>query len=94
MDEASSSVDQAADLFIQSSIRTHFKNTTVISIAHRVNTIADFDRIMVLDAGRLVEYDSPINLLNREDSLFKSLVDATGAANAQVVRTIAEKHLD
>ncbi|KAJ3117057.1 Multidrug resistance-associated protein 1, partial [Physocladia obscura] len=91
LDEASSSVDQAADLLIQSSIRTHFQTTTVISIAHRVNTITDFDRVMVLDMGRLAEYDTPINLLNC-NSLFKSLVDATGAANAKCVRSIAENH--
>ncbi|KAJ3009785.1 UNVERIFIED_CONTAM: hypothetical protein HDU68_002501 [Siphonaria sp. JEL0065] len=93
MDEASSSVDQAADLLIQSSIRTHFKETTVISIAHRVNTIADFDRIIVLDAGTLVEYDTPANLLQRENSVFKSLVDATGVANAAVVVSIANNHV-
>ncbi|KAJ3015942.1 UNVERIFIED_CONTAM: hypothetical protein HDU68_012501, partial [Siphonaria sp. JEL0065] len=92
MDEASSSVDQAADLLIQSSIRTHFKETTVISIAHRVNTIADFDRVLVLDAGKLVEYDTPANLLRTTTSLFKSLVEATGTANATVVASIAEDH--
>ncbi|KAI8622803.1 P-loop containing nucleoside triphosphate hydrolase protein [Chytriomyces sp. MP71] len=92
MDEASSSVDQAADLLIQSSIRTHFANTTVISIAHRVNSIADFDKVMVLDAGRLVEFDTPSNLLLREGGIFKSLVDATGFANATLVAEIANKH--
>ncbi|KAJ3110961.1 hypothetical protein HK100_002851 [Physocladia obscura] len=92
MDEASSSVDQAADLLIQSSIRTHFRETTVISIAHRVNTIADFDRIMVLDAGELIEFDSPSNLLHTESSLFKALVDATGPTNAALVVEIADKH--
>ncbi|KAJ3238679.1 Multidrug resistance-associated protein 1 [Chytriomyces hyalinus] len=94
MDEASSSVDQAADLLIQSSIRTHFKNTTVISIAHRVNSIADFDRILVLDAGSLVEFDTPAALLKRPDGVFKSLVDATGAANAAIVADIARKHVN
>ncbi|KAJ3277820.1 hypothetical protein HDU79_002121 [Rhizoclosmatium sp. JEL0117] len=93
MDEASSAVDQAADLLIQSSIHTHFKETTVISIAHRINTIASFDRIMVLDAGKLVEYDSPGNLLKQPESIFKSLVDATGTANAAVVTAIANHTL-
>ncbi|KAJ3248370.1 Multidrug resistance-associated protein 1 [Chytriomyces hyalinus] len=92
MDEASSSVDQAADLLIQASIRTHFKDTTVISIAHRVNSIADFDRIMVLDAGSLVEFDTPAALLERPGGVFKSLVDATGAANAAIVADIARRH--
>ncbi|KAJ3091186.1 Multidrug resistance-associated protein 4 [Physocladia obscura] len=82
----------AADLLIQSSIRTHFKGTTVISIAHRVNTIADFDRIMVLDAGELVEFDSPLNLLHTDGSLFKTLVDAIGSANAAMIAEIVKKH--
>ncbi|KAJ3241024.1 Canalicular multispecific organic anion transporter 1 [Chytriomyces hyalinus] len=93
MDEASSSVDQSADLLIQESIRSHFRDTTVISIAHRVNTIADFDRILVLDAGVLIEFDSPANLLQKSDGVFKSLVDATGCANAAQVASIAENHV-
>lgn len=48
MDEATASVDAEADILIQSSLKTHFKDTTVISIAHRLNTIADFDRVLVL----------------------------------------------
>ncbi|KAI8831863.1 P-loop containing nucleoside triphosphate hydrolase protein [Chytridium lagenaria] len=55
MDEASSSVDAAADALIQQSIVTHFSHATVISIAHRLNTVAGFDRVVVLDAGRVVE---------------------------------------
>ncbi|KAJ3407090.1 Canalicular multispecific organic anion transporter 1 [Chytriomyces hyalinus] len=93
MDEASSSVDQSADLLIQESIRSHFRDTTVISIAHRVNTIADFDRILVLDAGVLIEFDSPANLLQKPDGIFKSLVDATGSANATQVASIAGNHV-
>ncbi|KAJ3119501.1 hypothetical protein HK100_000285 [Physocladia obscura] len=56
----------------------------------RVNTIADFDRIMVLDAGELVEFDTPSNLLGKDGGLFKALVDATGPANAALVAEIAQ----
>ncbi|KAJ3108605.1 hypothetical protein HDU96_007467 [Phlyctochytrium bullatum] len=94
MDEASSAVDAGADALIQSTIKTHFKNSTVISIAHRLNTIADFDRIAVLDAGRLVEFDSPAALLRKspEESHFARLVEATGPSNAAVIREMAEEH--
>ncbi|TPX72096.1 hypothetical protein CcCBS67573_g05906 [Chytriomyces confervae] len=58
-----------------------------------VNTIADFDRILVLDAGVLIEFDSPANLLQKPDGIFKSLVDATGSANATQVASIAGNHV-
>ncbi|KAI8806740.1 P-loop containing nucleoside triphosphate hydrolase protein [Cladochytrium replicatum] len=89
MDEATASVDTKADKLIQESIETHFTETTVISIAHRLNTIAGFDRVMVLDGGNLIEFDSPHNLLQNPDSLFTGLVEATGKENAQVLRKIA-----
>lgn len=63
LDEATSNVDSSTDQLIQSTIRTAFKDCTVLTIAHRLNTIIDSDRIMVLDAGRLVEFDSPAALL-------------------------------
>lgn len=63
LDEATSNVDSSTDQLIQATIRTAFKECTVLTIAHRLNTIIDSDRIMVLDAGRLVEFDSPATLL-------------------------------
>ncbi|KAJ3210100.1 Multidrug resistance-associated protein 1 [Dinochytrium kinnereticum] len=92
MDEASSSVDAAADALIQSSIQSHFSDATVISIAHRLNTIADFDRVVVLDAGKMVEFDTPSNLLRNTGGHFRALVDATGPANAQLIQEIADDH--
>ncbi|KAJ3184929.1 hypothetical protein HDU85_001622 [Gaertneriomyces sp. JEL0708] len=89
MDEATAAVDADADKRIQQSITTTFKNTTVISIAHRLNTIAGFDRVLVLDEGRAVECDAPWTLLQKERSVFAELVEATGAANAAAVREMA-----
>ncbi|KAJ3100518.1 Multidrug resistance-associated protein 1 [Phlyctochytrium planicorne] len=92
MDEASSSVDGAADSLIQASIQEHFGHATVISIAHRLNTIANFDRVVVMDKGVAVEFDSPANLLRVPDGQFRQLVDATGVANARLIQEIAEDH--
>ena len=56
-------VDIATDALIQRTIRTAFRQCTVLTIAHRLDTIADYDRVMVLDAGRVAEFDSPAALL-------------------------------
>jgi ABC-type multidrug transport system fused ATPase/permease subunit len=89
MDEATASVDADADQLIQRSIKTHFANTTVISIAHRLNTIAEFDRILVLQDGVRMEYDSPHALLSNPTSLFSNFADATGPSNSALLREIA-----
>ncbi|KNC99986.1 uncharacterized protein SPPG_05362 [Spizellomyces punctatus DAOM BR117] len=89
MDEATAAVDADADKRIQQSIATTFKDTTVISIAHRLNTIAGFDRVLVLDEGKAVECDAPWTLLERKGSVFAELVEATGSANATAVREIS-----
>lgn len=58
---------------IQKMIREQFKDCTVLTIAHRLNTIIDSDRVMVLDSGKLVEYDSPQALLEQPEGTFKGL---------------------
>jgi len=65
-------VDLETDEFIQQTIRREFADRTVFTIAHRLNTIMDYDRVLVLDSGSIVEFDSPTNLLSR-DGLFKKL---------------------
>lgn len=75
---ATAAIDHQTDAMIQSSIRTELKDVTVITVAHRLKTIGDSDKIVVLDAGKLVEYDSPKNLLAKKDGYFKSLVDQSG----------------
>ncbi|CAB3981721.1 multidrug resistance-associated 4-like isoform X1, partial [Paramuricea clavata] len=65
IDEATANVDHKTDNLIQETIRDKFRDCTVLTIAHRLNTIMDADRIMVLDAGSIVEFDEPYELLKR-----------------------------
>ena len=60
LDEATSNVDMQTDSFIQKVIRENFVNTTVITIAHRLNTIADYDKLVVMDRGKIIEIGSPL----------------------------------
>eukprot|EP01052_Picozoa_sp_SAG31_P020348 SAG31_NODE_1525_length_8006_cov_5.106614_3_plen_179_part_00 len=90
MDECTASVDVQTDAKIQSMIRDAFKTCTVFAIAHRLDTIIDYDRIVVLDHGQLAEYDSPANLLrNSSNGIFSSLVAESGAAQAERLKKIA-----
>lgn len=75
MDEATASIDSETDMKIQSTIRTQFTESTVITIAHRIHTIIDSDRVLVLDLGEVKEYDQPGVLLENPKSLFSQLVE-------------------
>lgn len=75
LDEATASVDTVTDGIVQRAIRQHFPQSTTISIAHRLDTIVDSDRIVVLDAGRVAEFDTPSNLLLNPDSLYSQLLN-------------------
>ena len=77
LDEATSNVDMRTDHFIQNCIKTKFRDTTVITIAHRLNTIADYDKVIVMDRGRIVETGSPYELLQR-NGMFAEMVEHTG----------------
>ncbi len=70
LDEATAAVDLETDDLIQATIRKEFADSTVLTIAHRLNTIMDYDRIMVLDRGEIKEFDSPGSLLANEKSIF------------------------
>ncbi|KAJ4703004.1 ABC transporter C family member 2-like [Melia azedarach] len=86
LDEATAAVDVRTDALIQRTIREEFKSCTMLIIAHRLNTIIDSDRILVLDAGQVLEYDTPEALLMKEESAFARMVQSTGPANAQYLR--------
>ncbi|XP_034741526.1 multidrug resistance-associated protein 4-like isoform X2 [Etheostoma cragini] len=82
IDEATANVDPRTDSLIQKTIRDKFQECTVLTIAHRLNTIIDCDRILVLDAGRIQEYDEPYVLLQNQEGLFYQMVQQTGRAEA------------
>ncbi|PBK69165.1 hypothetical protein ARMSODRAFT_1019154 [Armillaria solidipes] len=76
LDEATSAIDYKTDTVIQSSLRNELKgDVTLITVAHRLQTIMDADRILVLDAGNIVEYDSPSVLLKKENGRLRAMVD-------------------
>ena len=79
MDEGTSAVDSETDAFIQRAIQECFADATVLIIAHRIDTVLGCDRIMVLDAGRVSEFDSPAALLARPHSAFAKLAAAARA---------------
>jgi len=89
MDEATASVDFETDLKIQTTIREEMADSTIITIAHRIRTIADFDRVLVMNAGEIAEYDTPLALMNREDGLFRSLCERS--SEFDVLYAIAEE---
>jgi len=76
LDEATSAIDHETDAIIHRTLRD-MKGVTQLIIAHRLQTVMDTDRIMVLDAGRIVELDTPNKLLQKEDSIFRALVYAS-----------------
>ncbi|NXF15449.1 MRP7 protein, partial [Rhodinocichla rosea] len=74
IDEATASVDQKTDQLLQQTIRQRFADKTVLTIAHRLNTILDSDRVLVMQAGRVAELDSPARLSQKDGSLFQHLL--------------------
>ncbi|KAI1287409.1 ATP-binding cassette sub-family C member 4 [Halotydeus destructor] len=78
LDEATANVDHETDSLIQGTIRKKFADCTVLTIAHRLNTVIDSDRLIVLDAGKLAEFDEPHLLLQQPLGLFRKLVKQTG----------------
>ncbi|XP_049867756.1 multidrug resistance-associated protein 1 isoform X1 [Pectinophora gossypiella] len=81
LDEATAAVDLETDELIQKTIRSEFASCTVLTIAHRLNTIMDSTKVMVLDKGQLVEYAPPEQLLQDKNSIFYSMAKDAGLVN-------------
>ncbi|KAJ2622515.1 hypothetical protein GGF44_005383 [Coemansia sp. RSA 1694] len=84
LDEATANVDSKTDQTMQSVIRQEFKDCTVLTIAHRLDTIMDSDRILVMDQGSVAEFDTPANLLAQDDSHFTRLVASIKLSQKQL----------
>ncbi|KAH9829694.1 uncharacterized protein C8Q71DRAFT_789576 [Rhodofomes roseus] len=83
LDEATSAIDYATDAVIQASLRRELENgVTVLTVAHRLHTIMDADKIMVLDAGRIAEFGKPSELLKDQKGMLRALVDESGDKEA------------
>ncbi|KAK2824276.1 hypothetical protein Q5P01_021451 [Channa striata] len=87
LDEATAAVDLETDNLIQTTIRKEFSHCTVLTIAHRLHSIMDSSRVMVLDAGKIVEFDSPSNLLEKQGHFYAMAKDA-GITQAQADITV------
>lgn len=77
MDEATASIDYSTDAKIQETLR-ELRSSTIITVAHRLQTIIDYDKVLVLDHGKVIEYDHPWTLVNKEDGLFRSMCEHSG----------------
>ncbi|KAL0104962.1 hypothetical protein PUN28_016536 [Cardiocondyla obscurior] len=83
LDEATANIDSHTDALIQNTIRSTFKECTVITIAHRLNTIIDSDRIIVMENGSIMEFGCPYELLHdKPNSYFSQMVEKTGTQMA------------
>ncbi|ODV98301.1 hypothetical protein PACTADRAFT_48088 [Pachysolen tannophilus NRRL Y-2460] len=84
LDEATASIDYASDAKIQHTIRDEFAASTILTIAHRLRSIIDYDKILVMDAGKVVEYDDPYTLILDKSSLFHSMCENSGELDVLV----------
>jgi ATP-binding cassette subfamily C (CFTR/MRP) protein 1 len=66
-------------------VRTQFADSTVLTIAHRLNTIMDSDRVLVLDAGKVAEFDTPKNLLMIKNGIFRAMVEKNRSSSNNLV---------
>ncbi|VDB88774.1 unnamed protein product [Peniophora sp. CBMAI 1063] len=90
MDEATASVDYTTDALIGETLRHAFSQSTILTIAHRLRTVADYDKVMVLDQGKLVEFGAPAALLRDTNSHFYSMCAAAGSAELAAIQSMAK----
>nr|XP_022908005.1 probable multidrug resistance-associated protein lethal(2)03659 [Onthophagus taurus] len=91
LDEATANVDPQTDALIQTTIRKKFADCTVLTIAHRLHTVMDSDKVLVMDAGNMVEFDHPYILLGNEDGVLYGMVQKTGKAMAEALFKISQQ---
>jgi ABC-type multidrug transport system fused ATPase/permease subunit len=89
MDEATASVDMDSDALIQRTVREAFAHCTTLTIAHRLNTIMDSDKVAFLDAGRLTEFGEPADLLKDKAGSFTKLVEQSGKKNSKFLQGLS-----
>ena len=90
LDEATASVDLETDAKIQQTIRTEFNDRTLLCIAHRLSTIIGYDRIVVMDDGKVAEFDDPLALFDRPESIFRGMCERSGIAREDVIQARAQ----
>lgn len=88
LDEATASVDGETDAHIQRMLRSRFDGSTLLTIAHRLNTIMDYDVILCVDKGKAAEFGTPAELLSKKDGIFSQLVESTGKESAVALRSM------
>ncbi|KJA26268.1 hypothetical protein HYPSUDRAFT_36540 [Hypholoma sublateritium FD-334 SS-4] len=86
LDEATASVDLETDQRIQHTIQTEFKDRTLICIAHRLRTILSYDRILVLDSGNIMEFDTPLALYSNTSGIFRGLCDKSNIEEKDILQ--------
>lgn len=91
MDEATASIDYATDAKIQNTLR-ELENNTIITIAHRLHTIIDYDKVLVLDKGEVIEYAHPWELISNEGGSFRGMCETSG--DIEVLLDLAKKAWD
>lgn len=91
LDEATSNVDLKTDSLIQECIKEQFKYSSVLAIAHRLDTIADYDKILVMEKGKVVEAGTPRELVAKK-GLFWEMIEHTGANAHAIYAKINQTH--
>ena len=88
LDEPTANVDSQTDKLLQEAVSRSFQGATILAVAHRLDTIIDYDKILVLGSGTVIEYDTPHELIMK-GGVFCSMINDTGDEMAKVLKTRA-----
>lgn len=94
LDEATANVDATTDKFLQKTIREKFADCTVLTIAHRLHTVMDSDRVLVVHDGQAAEFDHAHCLLQNPDGFLSKLVDETGFTTSRYLKQLAKQNYE